>query len=153
MANGAPDREQHEVRVTGLYASYRGRPYQVSGYSGGRFRGQAVLLVDEDDADAFPELMPGEPLAAKVPLHELDGLISVDLIGRFAGREVFIMSMDDRRVSFLANAPTGWAREHGLQGSQHGAIRGTVPRREVEIIGEEVRDLLLLETRRKSKNL
>ena len=153
MDDGDTEVGRRDLRVTGLYARYGGKTYRVSGYSGGRFRGAAVLLISEDQAGDFAEIMSGEPLAAKVPLHELEGFVRINLRGRFAGRAVEILSIDDRTMHIVADAPLAWVREHGLKGSQHGGFWGDVPRDEVEVIGEEVRDLLLAEMRRKSKDL
>ena len=83
---------------------------RASSATGRQFRGFAVLRIGDDEVLDFGAMVPDKPRSeqgpvARVPLHELDGFVSVDLWGRFAGRDVVVMSIDDRTVSFYANAP------------------------------------------------
>ena len=140
------------ARVSGMYASYRGSTYSAGSYLGGRGRGYAILRISAADRTQFADVLEGEPLRAKVPLGELDGLIRVTRFGRFAGHDVMVTSIEAHRVCFVANWPGAWGREHHLDGSQNDGFRGCRPPRDVEI-GEEVFDILAAEIRRKSRNL
>ncbi len=140
-------------RVSGMYASYRGSTYSAGSYLGGRGRGYAILRISAADRTQFADVLEGEPLRAKVPLGELDGLIRVARFGRLGGHDVVVTSIEAHRVCFVANWPGAWGREHHLEGSQNDGFRGCRPPRDVEILGEDVFDILTAEIRRKSRNL
>jgi hypothetical protein len=144
-----------EVDPSGLYARYRGKTYRIERRPDRRLGDEAfvVLDIDDDEVDEFTDVVPRVAPTAKVSFHVLDGLIRVDLRGRFAGRDIQVMSFDECNVEFFANGPAWWTSEDGLKGSTRDGFWGTVPRAQVDSIREDIVDLLPKERHRKSKNL
>lgn len=132
------------VRASGLYATYRGVEYEVSG------QGESYVLLrmangeDEGTVEMPDALDRGEAdhwRWVKVPKAALDRLVDLGTTATWRGGTVSIMEVGDDMAVVYVDSPS-FAKANGLVGDQYmGFWAGRAPIHELSDVHETVREL------------